>query len=71
MNLTPNETQFLLWACLTLLGMLGFVGALAVHALMQMGKDLNEIKISLKEVATKHDATEKRVERLENHVFDN
>lgn len=49
---------------------LGFIGALGVKALMSMGKDLNEIKVAVKEVATKHDETEKRVTRLENHVFD-
>ena len=30
----------------------------------------NEIKVAVKEVATKHDETEKRVTRLEKHVFD-
>jgi hypothetical protein len=49
---------------------LGFIGSLGVKALMSMGKDLNEIKVAVKEVATKHDETEKRVTRLENHVFE-
>ena len=69
MVLSVNETQFLVWAALTMMGILGFIGALGVKALMNMGKDLNEIKVAVKEVATKHDETEKRVTRLENHVF--
>jgi hypothetical protein len=70
MILTPNETHFLIWAAFTMVTVLGFIGALGVKALMNMGKDLNEIKIAVKEVATKHDETEKRVTRLENHVFE-
>jgi len=70
MILSPNETHFLIWAAFTMVSILGFIGALGVKALMNMGKDLNEIKIAVKEVATKHDETEKRVTRLENHVFD-
>lgn len=69
MILSVNESHFLIWAALTMLGILGFIGALGVKALMNMGKDLNEIKVAVKEVATKHDETEKRVTRLENHVF--
>ncbi len=70
MILTQNETHFLIWAAFTMVTVLGFIGALGVKALMSMGKDLNEIKVAVKEVATKHDETEKRVTRLENHVFD-
>jgi hypothetical protein len=70
MILSPNETHFLIWAAFTMVSVLGFIGALGVKALMNMGKDLNEIKIAVKEVATKHDETEKRVTRLENHIFD-
>ena len=70
MILTPNETHFLIWAAFTMVTVLGFIGALGVKALMNMGTDLNEIKIAVKEVATKHDETEKRVTRLENHVFE-
>ena len=69
MILTLNETHFLIWSALTMMAVLGFIGALGVKALMNMGKDLNEIKVAVKEVATKHDETEKRVTLLENHVF--
>lgn len=65
MTLTANETSFLIWAVLGLIGVLGFIGALGVNALIKMGKDLNDIKISLKEVATKHDELDRRVNRLE------
>ena len=70
MVLSVNETHFLIWAALTMMAILGFIGALGVKALMNMGKDLNEIKVAVKEVATKHDETEKRVTRIENHLFD-
>ena len=70
MILTLNETHFLIWSALTMMTVLGFIGALGVKALINMGKDLNEIKVAVKEVATKHDETEKRVTRLENHVFE-
>lgn len=70
MILTLNETHFLIWSALTMMAVLGFIGALGVKALMNMGKDLNEIKVAVKEVATKHDETEKRVTRIENHLFD-
>ena len=70
MILTLQETQFLIWSALTMMAVLGFIGALGVKALINMGKDLNEIKVAVKEVATKHDETEKRVTRIENHLFD-
>jgi len=53
-----------------MMAVLGFIGALGVKALINMGKDLNEIKVAVKEVATKHDEIEKRVTLLEKHVFD-
>ena len=49
-----------------LLGILGFVGALGVNALMSIAKSVNEIKIELKSIAVKHDALEKRVDHLED-----
>ena len=45
-----------------LLGILGFVGALGVNALMSIAKSVNEIKIEIRSIAVKHDALEKRVE---------
>jgi len=65
MSLTSNESQFLLWALLTLIGVLGFIGALGVNALIKMARDINEIKLTVMRVDTKHDALEKRVEKLE------
>lgn len=61
--------KLLLWALPILLAVLGFIGALAVNALMNMSKDINEIKISLKEVSTKHENLEERIERLEDKIF--
>jgi predicted nuclease with TOPRIM domain len=61
--------KLLLWALPILLAVLGFIGALAVNSLMNMSKDINEIKISLKEVSTKHENLEERIERLEDKIF--
>ena len=68
-QLSSNETQFLIWAVITLLGILGFIGALAVKALMSLAKDVNEIKVSIKEIATKHEDLEARVERIETKLI--
>jgi Na+-transporting NADH:ubiquinone oxidoreductase subunit NqrD len=61
--------DILIYATPILLAVLGFIGALAVNALIKMAKDLTEIKIAVKEVATKHDEVEKRVERLEEILY--
>lgn len=67
--MTPTEIKFILWGCGILLAILGFIGALAVNALIKMGKDINEIKITIKEIDTKHSGLEKRVERIEEHIY--
>jgi len=69
MHLTGNESQFLVWAVLALLAILAFIGALVANAIIKMGSDISEIKVAVNTVAVKHDATEKRVERLEAKVF--
>jgi len=70
MNLTENETRFVLWAVISMIGLFCFIGALGVKALINMAKDLTEIKLAVNTVAMKHDETEKRVTRLENHVYE-
>jgi len=70
-QLSSNETQFLIWAVICILGILGFIGALAVKALMSLANDVSEIKISIREVATKHEDLEERVTRIENKVIYN
>ena len=69
MQLTANETTFLLWAVGAFIAVFALIGALAVNALLKMSTDLTEIKIAVREVAAKHEDTEKRVTRIENHVF--
>lgn len=69
MHLTGNETQFLIWAILALLAVLAFIGALVANAIIKMGNDIGEIKIAVNTVATKHDEAEKRITRLEEHVY--
>lgn len=67
MNITIY--QILIWTVPILLAVLGFIGALGVNALISMSKDLNEIKINLNTVATKHQALEERVDRIEEKVL--
>lgn len=57
-----------------LLSIIGFIGALGVHALIRIANSVNEIKINIKEIAMKHEALEdkhahleRRVEHLEIH----
>jgi hypothetical protein len=63
--MTNTEVSFLLWGCGALLGILSFIGALAVKQLMHMATDINEIKITIAKVDTQHIELEKRVHRLE------
>ena len=61
--------KLLLWALPILLAVLGFIGALAVNALMKLANDVNEIKVSIKVVSVKHEDLECRLERIEDKVF--
>lgn len=70
MQLSEVEIRFLIWAVLSMIAVFCFIGAIGVNALVKMAKDLTDIKISVKELATKHDAIEKRISRLENKVYD-
>lgn len=61
--------KLLLWALPLLIAILGFIGALAVKALMKMSNDIGEIKNKLTEVATKHDELDRRVEKIETTLW--
>ncbi len=61
--------KLLLWALPILLAILGFIGALAVNALMKLANDVNEIKVNIKEVSVKHEDFESRLERLEDKIY--
>jgi hypothetical protein len=63
--MTPVETKFLIWACLALLSIIAFIGAIFINSFLKMAKDINEIKTEIKVAGTKHDSLEKRVEHLE------
>jgi uncharacterized OsmC-like protein len=69
MNTTSSVVEIIIWCTPILLAVLGFIGALAVNALIKMGKDINEIKVTIKEIDTKHSGLEKRVERIEEHIY--
>jgi hypothetical protein len=61
--------RLLLWAVPIMLGILGFIGALAVKALMKLSNDVGEIKVDIREIAVKHEDLEDRIVRIENKVF--
>lgn len=63
--MTPLELKFVFFCFGLLLSVLGFIGALGVRALIKMANDINEIKVAIMEVNTKHDSLEKRVTNLE------
>lgn len=66
--MTPVEIKFLIWACLTLLSVIAFVGILFINAFMKMEKDINTIKTTIQVQSTKHDSLEKRVENCEHKL---
>ncbi len=69
MEMDQTIYKLLLWAIPILLGILGFIGSLAVKALMKLSEDVNEIKLDIREVAVKHEDLEDRIVRIENKVF--
>lgn len=66
--MTPLETKFLIWACLSLLSVIAFVGVLFINAFMKMAKDINIIKTTIQVQSTKHDSLEQRVEKVEHKL---
>lgn len=58
----------LLWTMPALLAILGFVGALAVNQLMKLSDSVNEIKITIGQIAIKHDDLKERVDKLEGKL---
>jgi cell division protein FtsL len=66
--MNPIEIKFLIWACLTLLSIIAFVGILFINAFMKMAKDINTIKTTIQVQSTKHDSLEQRVEKCEHKL---
>ena len=53
---------------MVLLSLLAYIGRMAVDSLRSISKDINEMKIEVVKIATKHDNLEKRVDKLEEHL---
>lgn len=66
--MTPIEIKFLIWACLTLLSIIAFVGILFINSFLKMAKDINTIKTTIQVQSTKHDSLEQRVEKVEHKL---
>ena len=64
--MNPVEIKFLVWACLTLLSVIAFVGVLFINSFLKMAKDISDIKTTIQVQSTKHDSLERRVENLED-----
>lgn len=66
---TVEQTTIMLkiyqWVFPILMGILAFIGALGVKALIGISKTLNDIKIELAVGSEKHHALEERVDKLE------
>lgn len=61
--------RLLLWAVPVLLSIIGFIGALMVSQLMKLSKSVNDIKVIIASLDSKHDDLKERVNKLENKVF--
>lgn len=57
--------KLVLWTLPILLGILSFIGSLAVKSLMRLAHNVNEINEKLAVLITKHDSLEKRVDKIE------
>lgn len=68
MSLTQTEQQFILWAFGILLGILAFIGALAVNALMKISNDVHELKTDMKVNAANLKNHEAHLDYLERRV---
>lgn len=69
--MTPEQQTMytvFIWVMPILLGVLAFVGALGVKALIKMANDLSEIKTEVKVLVTKHDEHERRIDHLEKYI---
>lgn len=69
MEMDQTIYRLLLWAVPIMLGILGFIGALAVKALMKLSNDVGEIKVDIREIAVKHEDLEDRIVRIEDKIF--
>lgn len=65
----PVIYKLLLWIIPVAFGLLAFVGALGVKAIITMGVNLNDIKVIVARVASKNDGLDHRVHTLEKKVF--
>lgn len=64
----PTIYKLLIWTVPIILSVLGFIGALMVSQLMKLSDSVNEIKVTMREIVTKHDGLEKRVNMIEEKV---
>lgn len=66
--MTPEQSTMLIvyqWVFPVLIGVIGFIGALGVKALIDMRKTLNEINVHISVATAKHDSLQENHESLE------
>lgn len=66
--MNPNEIQFLIWSCVTLLAVIAFIGVVFINYFMGMAKDINKIKTFCEVHTEKHHSLEERVSKIENQL---
>lgn len=67
--MTPNEQQAIIWACLALLSVIAFIGAIFIKYFMGMAKDVSAIKTQMAVNAANHEYLERRVSYLEEQYL--
>lgn len=71
--MNPLELKFLLWALGTLvtmlIGVFAYFGKKADKHLESIAESVNELKIEVAKVITKHEGLEKRMDRIEKKVL--
>lgn len=69
MIIDPLIFKTIIWCLGTLIAIIGVIGSLGVKALFNMSNDIGEIKVTIKEIDTKHKGLEDRVDKIENKIF--
>ena len=59
----------MIWFIPVLLGLLSFIGAMVVRSLVKLSNDVNDIKVLIAKIDTKHDDLARRVEKIEINMF--
>ena len=68
MNLTENETRFLLWAFVGLLGLLAYIGKLGVSQLKAIANSVNRMERDLSVLTNDHTNLKEEVKDVKDRL---